>query len=191
MKTDHENLSAHQSLDIITGMIQQAQGNVKRNSFFFLLWGWVVVLANLGMFVLIQTGYPMPFIVWTITIPAVIVSFYKAHRQRKEEHFTTHLDRIRSGLWISFVVCVFTFVAFSGKLNHQLNPLIVTLCAIPTMVSGIMLRFKPLLVGSVLLWIFGVIDFMMPMEYQNLVGAAAIICGYLVPGYILKHRKEN
>lgn len=186
-----ENLSAHQSLDIITDMIKQAKGNMKRNSFFFLFWGWIVVIANLGMYALIQIEYPMPYIVWSVTLPAWIFTMYKVFRRKREQHFHTHLDRIHSTVWIVFGVCIFTFILFSGKLNHQVNPLIVTLAAIPTMVSGVILRFRPLTIGSCLLWVFGITGFMTPMEYQNLIGAAAIICGYLVPGYMLKNKKED
>lgn len=189
--TENTNLTAHQSLDIITSMIQQAQGNVRRKSFFFLFWGWIVVLANIGVYVLIQINYPMPYIVWSITIPAWIYTMYKARKLRKEGDLITHLDRITMWVWISYGICVFTFVGFGSKLNYQLNPLILTMGTIPTLVSGIILRFPPLLAGSGFLWSLGIVSFLVPIEFQNLVGALAVTCGYLIPGYILKGRKQN
>lgn len=188
---ENENLSAHQSLDIITSMIQQAQGNVLRNSFFFLFWGWIVVFANIGMYVLIRVDYPMPYIVWSITIPAWLFTIYKMQKRRREKRTLTHFDRISAWLWMSYAICIFTFVFFGYKLNYQLNPLILTMCTIPTLVSGVILRFRPLLIGAGFLWICGVIGFLVSYEFQNLVGAVAIICGYLIPGYILKSQQEK
>jgi hypothetical protein len=190
MKTDQENLTAKQSLDIITHMIQQAQGNAQKHSFQFLLWGWTVVVANLGMFTLIQLNYPMPYLVWAITIPVCGISIYAESRQRKEQHTFTHLDRVASWLWCAFGLCVFTIVFFGFKINFQTNPMILIVSTIPTLISGVMLRFRPLLVGGFLFWAFGIVGFLTPFEYQNLVGAVAILCGYIIPGYMLKRKQE-
>jgi hypothetical protein len=189
MKTESENLSAQQSLDIITSMIREAKGNVQQNGFHFLLWGWVVAAADLGMYLLSKLEYSHPYVVWAITIPAWIVSMWVGFRQGKSERKTTHLNSINGWLWICFGICIFTLIAFGGKLNYQLNPLIITICAIPTFMSGIIIRFRPLMLGGAVLWAAGIISFLTPMENQPLIGAAAIVCGYLVPGYLLRTKK--
>lgn len=190
MKTESEHLSAQQSLDIITTMIKQAKGNAQKNGFHFLLWGWVIMIANLGMFTLLKWEYSHPYVVWLVTIPAWIISLYKGFKTEKAEHVTTHLDKVSLCLWISFGICLFTLVGFGAKINYQLNPLIITISAIPTFVSGVVLRFKPLMWGGVAFWIFGIISFLTPSETQPLIGAVAILCGYLIPGYLLKYKKE-
>jgi hypothetical protein len=190
MKTESENLSAQESLDIITGMIKLAKGNVRRNAFHFLLWGWVIVAANLGMYTLIKTGYSRPYIVWLITIPAWIISFYVGYRQAKAERITTHFDSISSRLWICFGISIFILIGFGSKINYQLNPLILTVSSIPTFMSGQIIQFRPLMYGGAALWVFGIIGFLSPYSIQPLVGAAAVFCCYLIPGYLLKNRKD-
>jgi hypothetical protein len=190
MKTESENLSARQSLDIITTMIQEAKGKAQQNGFYFLLWGWVVVIANLGMYTLTQLHYRHPYIVWVITIPAWIFSLYRGYRQEKTERVTTHFDSVSMWLWLSFGIVIFTLVAFGQRINFQLNPVIILMSAIPTFVSGILIRFKPLMFGGVAFWIFGIIIFLTPVETQSLIGAVAVLCGYLVPGYLLKNKKD-
>src|SRR5687767_10607667 len=138
MKSESENLTAQQSLDIITAMIQEAKGKARRNAFHFLLWGWVIVLANLGMYALIKFDYPYPFIVWGITIPAWIISLYKGFKRQREQQASTHFDKISIWLWVSFGITAFTIVAFGSKLNFQINPLIITICSMPTFVSGVL-----------------------------------------------------
>lgn len=185
-----ENLTAQQSLDIITSMIQQAKGKARQNAFHFLLWGWVVMLANLGMYALNLIGYEHPYIVWIITIPAWIISMYRGFIQGRQEGASTYFGTITVWLWVSYGICIFTCVAFGNKLNYQLNPLIITISAIPTFVSGVLLRFRPVIFGGAAFWIFGIIGFLTPVETQPLVGAIAILCGYLVPGYLLKSKKD-
>jgi hypothetical protein len=191
MKTESENLTAQQSLAIITAMIHEAKGRARKNAFHFLLWGWVIVVANLGMYTLTKLGYPYPYAVWGITIPAWIISMYKGFKQEREKQASTHFDKVTLGLWISFGITVFTIVAFGHKLNYQINPLIITVSAIPTFVSGVLLKFKPIMFGGAAFWVFGIIGFLTPVETQPLIGAVAILCGYLVPGYLLRSKKEN
>jgi len=190
MKPESPNLSAEQSLDIITSMIRQAKGNARKNSFYFLLWGWVVALANLGMFTLGQLGYPRPYIVWFITIPAWILSVYRGFRQNREDQIHTHLDSVSIALWGSFALCIFTIIGFGFKINFQINPIILLVSTIPTVASGVILRFKPLIVGGVLFWILGILCFLVPASFQPLVGAVAITTGYIIPGYMLQQKQE-
>jgi hypothetical protein len=179
-------MSAQESLDLITSMIHEAKGNMMRNGFHFMLWGWVIVIANLGMFALQQLAVPHPYAVWAITVPAWIISLVRGYRQSKAQRTTTHLDTVTMWLWIIFGVTIFTLVAFGSKINYQLNPVILTISAIPTFLSGVMIRFKPLMLGGIAFWIFGMISFLVPTETQPLLGAVAVLCGYLVPGHLLQ-----
>lgn len=190
MKAETENLTANQSLDLITNMINQAQGNVRGSSFHFLLWGWVVALANLGMFVLIQLEYPRPYIVWLITIPAWLTSMYVGFKRGREERIVTHIDRITMWMWIIYGVSIFTLVFFGKSINWNMNPVILLMTFVPTFISGVVLRFKPLMLGGVSMWFFAIVCFLVDMEYQFLVGALAVIVGYLVPGYLLRSKKD-
>ncbi|HEY9047697.1 MAG TPA: hypothetical protein VIN08_17445 [Ohtaekwangia sp.] len=186
-----ENLSAQQSLEIITSMIHQAKGNVQQNSFYFLLWGWVVALANLGMFILSLQEYRHPYIVWIITIPAWIYTLYRGYKQERTQRVSSPFDRISGALWICYGVCVFTLVIFGYKINFQLNPVILIVSSIPTFVSGTIVRFKPLMMGGILFWLFGIVSFLVPVYIQSLVGAVAIIGGYLIPGYLLSNKTDK
>jgi hypothetical protein len=188
---DSENLSAQQSLDIITSMIDQAKGNVQRNSFYFLLWGWVVVLANLGMFTLSILHYKHPYIVWVITIPAWLYTLYHSFKSSTDKTTTSHFDRISAALWICYAICIFTLVVFGYKINYQLGPVILIISVLPTFISGMILRFRPLMIGGILFWVFGIIGFLLPAYMQSLAGAVAILCGYLIPGYMLKNKREE
>ena len=187
MENKKDNLTAQQSLDLITSMIREAKGNVQKSGFYFLLWGWTIVIANLGVYFMLEfTDIKNPFMIFMITIPAAIVSMIYGARQERKEMASTLLGSIHKWLWIGFGINCFIFAFFGSKTNWQINPVIITMCAVPTFVSGIMLRFKPLMIGGMLFWVFGIISFLIDPTLQFLVAAVAVTVGYLIPGYMLK-----
>lgn len=184
---EKENLSAQESLDIITSMIRQVKGNISDNSFYFLLWGWTIVIANLGVFIMIRfTDVEKPEIIFSITIVSAIISMIYGARQSRRAQSKTLLDSVNMWIWIGYGITVFTIVAFGSKTNWQINPIVITMASVPTFVTGIMLRFRPLMAGGILLWLFGIVLFVVPPDIQFLLAAVAIAAGYLVPGYLLK-----
>jgi hypothetical protein len=184
-------MTAQESLDLITNMIRQAQRNVRQSSFYFLLWGWVVFLAHMGVYSLLLLDYRRPYLVWLITIPAWIVTVYKSKQQGRTARSVSHFDHITWALWTGFGICIFTLVAFGYKINFQLNAVILLVCAIPTSVTGVILRFRPLIWGGVCFWLCSIASFLLPASWQPLVGLASIVAGYLVPGYMLRNKLKN
>ena len=47
MENDRDNFSPEESLQVIQSMINQTRNSVVDNSFYFLLWGWLVRLGEL------------------------------------------------------------------------------------------------------------------------------------------------
>src|SRR5688572_21009855 len=136
MEAENQILSTQQSLDIITRMIRQAQGNVQRSSIYLILWGAVVTTANVAMFVLIKMEYSRPHYIWLLTVPAWIATIYISYRQGKASTVSSHLDRINMFLWFTYGIIVFTIVIFGFKINYQLNAVILVISAIPAFISG-------------------------------------------------------
>ena len=190
METENPILSTQESLDIITRMIKQARGNVSRSSIYLILWGSVAAIANIGVAILLWLGHPHPYFVWLITIPAWIATFVINHRHRSNAMTRSHLDTVNMFLWYSYGVLVFTLVGFGYKINYQLNPVILLVSAVPAFVSGIMTKYRPLIVGGILFWVFGIICFLVSGPWQYLVGAVAVSCGHLIPGLML-WKKNN
>ncbi len=61
-----------------------------------------------------------------------------------------------------------------------------------TFLTGVVIKFKPLIWGGVFFWIGTLFQFILPIEYIDYVSPVVIIFGYLVPGYLLKsYNKKN
>lgn len=192
MKPENDNLSPQQSLDLISQMIQQTQGNISSASFYFLLWGWVTTVCNFGMYYIMKfTSYPdqNAALVWTLCIPAWIVTMIRSSRFDKSRTVTTHLDRISMWLWIGVGITIVPAWVFGAKINWMVNAIVLMPIGLATFLSGIILRFKPLLFGGVTLWIAATLCYLVPPMDQFLVGGVGMIFGYLVPGYMLRNSK--
>jgi hypothetical protein len=62
------------------------------------------------------------------------------------------------------------------------------LYAFPTLVTGIVKKFRPMLVGALLGYSFFIISCFTSTEYDMLLGAATAICCWLIPGIILRRK---
>jgi hypothetical protein len=72
-------------------------------------------------------------------------------------------------------------------------PLFLVLYGMPTFLSGVILRFKLLMMGGVGCWILSVLCTIIPVEFQLLLVSVAMIIAWIIPGYLLrvKFRRTN
>src|SRR5690606_37512224 len=123
MEPPEKQMTAEESLKFITTMIHQAKTGIRQKSFYFLLWGWIVALAFLGRYILLKAGYQKPYMIWFITIPGGILSFYYGSRTRRESGPSTQLESILMWAWLAFVVTIIIFMVFGREVNYHLNAL--------------------------------------------------------------------
>ena len=184
---DKSKLTSEESLEIITSMIQITKGNVKNMSFHFLLWGWVVAIGNLGHYYLMEyTTYDYPFAIWLITVPTWFVSFIYGYKQSTRARVRTYSSELLMWTWLAFSFSIAIFI-FSGKFGELIAPSILLFAGTATFLTGLIIRFKPLIYGGSSFWIFAAIGFIVTPAQSLLLSAVAVVIGYLIPGYLLKN----
>lgn len=190
MKDD--DLTEKDSLRIIEGMISKAKGNVVSNQFYFILWGWSIALINLFVY-FSQSYFNFAYaqLAWAICFPLGIFTGVHASIKAKKRPVKTHLDDMFSYMWMGFFVMIIIIVGAGPKIGLYINPMIVLITGLPTMITGLAIKFKPLIYGGTAFWLFAVLGFVLPHEFHPLVGAGAIIVGYLIPGYMLQKKVKN
>lgn len=190
--SEQEPKSNQESLEIIGDMISKAKRNIaKGGSFYFLLWGFVVSIANLSFYYLeAVVKYDKPYVVWIITFPASIITIVYSIRQGKRARAVSHFDRIYGHVWSAIFIGIMILLVFMKEINMNQNAVILLFSGMGTYASGQMLRFKPLIFGGISLFIASIIAFKVSPIDQNLVAGLGIIVGYIIPGFMLK-RKEG
>ncbi|MDB5111678.1 MAG: hypothetical protein JWR67_2792 [Mucilaginibacter sp.] len=189
METIEDNLDPAQSLQMITEVIARTKENIKNHSFLFLLWGWLITVASFSFFILhTYTAFKLfflPFPVLALTGIIISVLHFTGKQYESETYLGYYLKRLWVVLGISFIL-----VVFINLITTQL-PFTYTLLigGIGTTVSGLVLRFRPLVLGGILFLLSSVASVFTPDAYKPLLQGIAFIAGYLIPGYLLKHSK--
>lgn len=188
-----QELTKEESLALIGRMISQAKENYsKGSSIYFLLWGWVVLVANLGHYLIQKFDwFDRPWLIWSITIPAIIYTIVQSIRDGKNSKVATHLDSLYGHVWMIAGIGIVVSILFMSQINYYHNAFILLFAMGGTYISGQMLKFRPLVMGAFALLVSGIVCFNVSMVDQYLVGAIGILLGYLIPGYMLKSRERE
>ena len=192
MIPEERTLLPQESLALIAEAIRKTKENFRENSRFFLLWGWLIAAASLGFFLLRQyTETRFFFLPFPVLATAGIVTTLVWYRQLRAASPTeTYLGYFMNRLWmvvgLSFILVV--YISVSRGWPPFLYTLIVA--AIGTMVSGLAMKFRPLVWGGVLFCMAAVVGVYLPDGYLPLLTGLAMVGGYLVPGYLLKSAHE-
>lgn len=187
METNEKVLKPEESLQIIEKMIQRTKVNLHDSSFYFLLWGWVVLIGIVGHIILERfTDCTKSYLIWLIIFPAVIANIVYGIRHGKKTCVSSHLDSMNLMIWIAFLVSYSIVLIFMKKFDYNIVPIIFLLAGNATFLTGILIKFKPLILGGIVFWLGVICLFLIPEDYVIFISPIVIIFGYLVPGYMLK-----
>ena len=183
-----ERLNPKESLDIISDAIQKTKENIKEQSFYYLLWGWLVPIAAIMNYLILNFSvFKYPYLPWAILMPlGGIITMVYSIKYYKYKSYETYLSVFLKYLWIvlgvSFILIVFI------SLILKVSPTILTLllAGIGTLISGLTMKFKPLIWGGILFFLFSLTSIFVDDSLKLLINAIAVIIGYLIPAYILK-----
>jgi len=194
METNEKTMSSQESLKIISDMISRTKTNIKQSAFHLLFWGWLITILSLSeYFISLFTNFENPWIVWLLTIPGVFVSLIYGFVKGSRQKVYTYAERIYMWIWLGFLFTVSIMVIFIASMNsmHIVGPFILLLAAFAVFISGIVIKFKALVLGAVAIWIFALVGFFAGPHISPLTIPAAVITGYLVPGYMLKKERTD
>jgi FtsH-binding integral membrane protein len=187
-----ENTQAHQQMNLINEMIESTRQGIRENGFQYLLWGWLVFIASIGEYALIQMDYSYPFVTWFLMPLGGIISWVASRREDKQAgHVRTWVDRMMKYIWIAFGVCLFIVLASMQMLQISTIPMVLMVYGVGTFISGGALAYRPLIFGGITCWILSVCAFFVTVPQQMLLLALAVLVAYIVPGHLLKRRSAN
>lgn len=194
-----KDFSPQQSLAVIQSMISAARNQFGENGHLYLLWGWVVFVCSVAQFILLNyVRYEQHYMVWMLTWAALIYQMIYLARRGRRKTVRTYADKLIGYVWIVFVVLMFLFGFLFGRelgdeYYRMMSPGFLALYGMPTLLSGVILSFRPLMAGGVSCWVLSIASAFTPYEYQLLLLSLAMITAWIIPGYLLrrKYKKEN
>jgi len=183
-----ENLTEQESLHVIMNMIQAAKTGFHDNSFYFLLWGWLVFVASISHYTLLMMEKEYAAAAWMLMPLGAVITMVYSYRQSRERHVRTYVQEFIRYVLIAFLVCLCIVLVFQSKLGLNTYPMVMLVYGIWLFISGGAIRFKPLMAGGIINWMFAICALFVDFKMQLLFLATAVLLGYIIPGYLLKRK---
>jgi len=198
METTENDFSPQQSLALIESMINRAKDKFAEDGSMYLFWGWLVFTCSLFQFILLHIlEYPKHYLVWLATLPAFVYQFFYIRKKRKQQTVTTYTDYIIGYIWLTFCV-VMLLIGFligfltGGDYYYHIIPLLLAVYGVPVFLTGIIVRFRPLVTGGIACWVLCIAStFIKNYDYQFLMLPAAMLAAWIIPGYRLRAKYKS
>lgn len=195
---DEKELSGQESIELIHSMISRAHDKLHDNGFLYLVWGWLVFVASVACYLLVEFDKPnLSGLPWAILMPAGgIISGVYGWRQGKKRRVKTYTEEVLDYVSFSFLICLFITLIFVSNSTGGWGlayPLIIMIYGMWLFSSGGILRFKPLMIGGLLNWCISIGSFFIHTHHVILMVSLAVLVGYIIPGYMLQaaYKKQN
>jgi hypothetical protein len=192
MENEEKLMTGEESLRIITDMINKTKVNLRQSSFHLLFWGWLIFVCSLSESLLWKlTDFTHPYYIWFFVIPGSFVSFIYGFMTGRKAKVHTYADYLYVWTWVGFLFAsIVLFIVRSSEMQN-ISLYMLILAGFPTFMSGIILRFKPLIAGGICFWVIALIVNFGGSGIAPLGMPVAVLLGYLIPGYILKNKIDH
>jgi len=195
------DLTPEESFTIINKAISNFKMNYRENAKIFLLWGWILTAAGISNFIILRMlqskeAYELmgPYSLgnWALfALVGFIFMFILLRKLNRKRKVYSHLDSYFNKLWQVTAASFFVGTFICIRMGIIPPPIMLLIAGLATTVSGLFIRFKPLVIGGISFFLFSMAATFVNNEYIALLTSAAIACGYLIPGYFLKYAKEQ
>jgi hypothetical protein len=186
-----QSFSPEDSIQVIRDMISQTKDELSYDSFYLLLWGWLIILICVVQFVLLDVfKSPYHYLAWSLIWIGIVATAVRIIVSGKKAKVRTYVGEamkyIWLGMWAAFMVlgCVCAILGWNAAF-----PLYIILYGVGTFSSGGLLRFKPLMIGGASCWGIAIVAALLPYDLQIIAGAVAILFSYIIPGHMLRYRQ--
>ena len=176
------------NLAIITEMIQTARNQFTERGTIYLLWGWLVVIASIGQYIMIQYDIPYNSIVWLLMPIGAIAQIFIMKKEKT--HVKTYIDKTVGRVWTAVGISIGLAILLTSDMDQLFSKLLI-LYAIGTYITGRTLNLKPLTIGAISCWCIAIACNFTPYENQLLLLATAMLVAYIIPGYVMNARYKS
>jgi hypothetical protein len=188
---EEKQISGHESLLIIQQMIDTAKKEQKDDGRGWIIWGWLLFTASIFTWINLYTRWVSVFFFWSgFGIITVLIGLFEVMRDkffRRRNKVRTYTKDLFERLNIGFFITLFFIVL---AMNLDMDPrkgfaILLGLYGFWILIYGTALDFRPSIIGAFITWGFGLAAlFVKTFEWTMILHAAAVLCGYIIPGHI-------
>ena len=188
--------SSKDQIQAIASVINNTRENLKPLSINFIFWGCLVIVMSLFNYAfpsLIASTQYGDVLFWTVLpLLGMILTIYYNIKYRNKTGYETYLNRVIKIIWGVFNVSWIYIIAlsFTIKSFHPVPP-ILFLLGMMLIITGLIIKFKPITLGGIFLTIFTFYLNFNPGINLLLVNIIGVSLGMLVPGLSLFYSKSG
>jgi hypothetical protein len=209
MEQPEKQLTEKESLDLITRMINKAKDACHDTGIAAIMWGAVIAVCSLTRLSEIQFNYKLPFDIYLLTFVAVIPQIYFTIREKKERKVKSYGDEFMDYLWMGFGICIFLMIYTTSAMYSAWKPVadeyqqltghspsfrfyefnssfFLLLYGLPTFVTGVSMKFKPMLWGGLFCWVCCIVTLYTTIKIDLILIALSSILAWFIPGIIME-----
>lgn len=193
IKMEEKEISANESLQIIQSMIDTAKNKLADDGVLLIFWGWLVFAAAIITYAGILTHTNGAYYAWPLLMPlGGVFSFFYGRAKSKKERVRSYIDTYLGYSWIAFLIALLITLAFMPVHGVKITYFfLMLLYGLATLISGGILNFRPLIIGSVFSFVSAIVSVFAAEEHQYLCIAAAVLFSYIVPGHLLRSHYKS
>lgn len=193
---EDKQLTGHDSLLLIQQMIETAKHEQKDDGKGWIVWGWLIFLASVFTIINIQYRWMNTFFFWNLFgVATLLILLYQTIRYlfiKKTVRVKTYtqdlFNKLNTGFFIALMLIIFSMNigdAFTRVPPTKGFALLLGLYGFWILIYGAVLNFKPSLIGAYIVWAFALASlFVDDFRWTMGLHAAAVLCGYIIPGHM-------
>lgn len=191
---ENKTLNSVESIELIQRMITATHDRFTRGGGnFFLIWGYTTLFFALLVTLLSQLTnmHHVNYLWWGIPGVGTLLSLVTLRREKnRTPQVHTFVDRCIAYIWLTIgtIAVLYPLVGFINPMaNFMLVPTEAMLMSIGAILTGLIIRFRPITIGGIVALIFGFAMFFFDQWYLYLF-MGMIVCAIIVPGHILNYK---
>jgi len=193
---DAKNFTPEESLLLISKTIEETKQKFQENGHIIILWGSITFLVFFLQYFFSYTGLYKKFdIIWTcILFPfgAIYTFVYVRGKEKKYNIPKNVLARIIGTMgWVVGMNLMLLGFFFNDDLGNAIAPIFLILFALLIIMTGVSIKFKPLIIGGILLNLIGFGTFWVSRDYQGFSMMLGSLVGLIIPGILLNKAKTK
>jgi len=201
MESNHsEQFNERQSLLVIQEMIQLSQRKINNDGILLIVWGYAASLPALIryfkeiLFLPNRVMFVLKFVDPVLPLLALAFTIYYIYNERKK--VTTYIGASLRSIWISLFGCMVLTNLILANVTHEVNftlqhPLFMVLTAFAILVTGVILRYKLIILGGIVFGILAYIASFLILKDQMLLDGIGWFLALAIPGHLMYFKREK
>lgn len=206
---ENKELSHQESLALISQMIGKVKDSFHGTGVGAMMWGIVIAVCSLVKLSEIHFEYKLPFDIYLLAMVAIIPQIIMNIKEKKMKKARSYEDDFMAPIWSGFGICIFLlvliinmvykgygpiyqeYVKLAGhkpvfNFHEFIMPLFLMLYGLPTFITGVGCRFRPMLIGGIICWVSCIIAVFTEYRIDLLLVAFSAIAAWFIPGLMME-----